>query len=237
MISLTTAPTDSASRARRAATRAAKEASDALLAAASTRRELADAQQWMEEPPMPDTRAPDLANEWSAIDAMEAWDCAYGGLRLRRAVPPHLVPRWAAAVAVVFRRLKEAAAPQTVDRALKWILVLHSALLAEERGGRRGGAVRLTSKLELFEQGQLRQLLEIRNRIAKVTVASTQPKPKATAARRTDKVDRVTTLIAAGHVGKAARLIVSEGLADATEPLIAEQVRVKHPLRGRIRWR
>ena len=85
---------------------------------------------------MPDTRAPDPANEWSAIDAMEAWDCAYGGLRLRRAVPPHLVPRWAAAVSVVFRRLKEAVAPQTVDRALKWILVLHSALLAEERGGR-----------------------------------------------------------------------------------------------------
>ena len=76
---------------------------------------------------------------WADIDRLGAWQCALNPFLTMSAVPEPLQTKWGRVVVAVVRSILNAQDETSLDRALKWFLVLPQAFFRQpKRGGQAG---------------------------------------------------------------------------------------------------
>ena len=172
------------------------------------------------------------ANAWSAIDNVKVDYLLLCHVRFPNSVHPSLVEDWAAAYSAVLARVEEAQDSEERDRALLWYLGLHQFLL-RKKPGKTLRPVAVTAlykeRFEQFREGRFSELLDAwRDDVDTIRRSSAGPRREADAGAQ---ISRARSLIAAGELSRAARLLCSKGVADTSDPGVSAQLAAKHPCR------
>jgi hypothetical protein len=136
---------------------------------------------------------------------------------------------WAQALAEVLNRVESAvsdADPMALERAVKWLFILHQLLLRLDAGTRVGRRLEeaMARRFELWQQGDYREL-----------VASWSRDRMAAALKEERDMDRASAirqaiaLIEDGCLSKAMAHLGEHGLGDLGLPAIQAQLLRKHP--------
>jgi hypothetical protein len=158
------------------------------------------------------------------------WDCYKGHVKMAKDVPREFHEPWARAFGEVLGRVELAsAAADTValERALKWVLVIHQLLLrlGIGRRGRRSILDAMRQRFKLFEDGSMRALVALwRADVAAALAEAPHPPPDTLAS-----VKLAVKLIEDGCVAKAMPYLEGSGLGDLELDPIKAQLRAKHP--------
>jgi len=177
-----------------------------------------------------------VAAQWTAIDRVDALQCAISPCSQLAHVPDAFRTDWARAQSEVFAILLDGFAlwrasgdRSALDRGLKWHLALSAILLRGRRRAGRRGDVAVAQRFGHWCAGRrdllVRLWLDDRGRSAeyrRLRAESSTPDPAAT-------IERVLEHIDDGELSRALRLLHSAGKVD--EGVLA-QLRAKHPERG-----
>ena len=174
-------------------------------------------------------------NGWNAIDHISVSQCAENPLQQLEAVPTEFMEEWAMAYAEVLRRVKEAEETAQMDRALKWLLVLHQVLLRVPiRGGVRGVNL-LRGRFAAWRDRRLADLVEWWE-TDKAKVRDWSPQEGSGVLDEEGRgrlAGKAEGLVAAGEISRAVRLLTSKGVASTQEEQVVQQMEEKHPRRER----
>ena len=193
--------------------------------------------------PLPEEERLQDVEGWGSIDGWGAWDCAISHTMPLEEVPGPYKVAWSRALAKVLGQIVAAQTPAETDRALKWLLVLPSALLREpKRGGQRGqGSGEVARRFEAVRTGDWGTLLSLLKQDDKAEEERRRRKDQQRRENRGAAPDpvkeqkmlrkTVLALISRGQVGKARRRISSHGLASMADPAVKAAMAAKYPPR------
>ena len=122
-----------AAEAARVAAEAAAAEEEAVAAGAAA----AAAAAGVDEYGVPRARSPVPLDGWNALDHLSVWDCYLGMCKQSKDIPRAFHGPWAQALAEVLNRVESAVSdvdPMALERAVKWLFILHQLLLRWMQG-------------------------------------------------------------------------------------------------------
>ena len=162
---------------------------------------------------------------WDAIDDVSLHHCLQSPFVHFDDVPKAHVEAWAVATVDVLELLVHATTDVEVERGLKWLLLMHDLLLRlPPRGGRRGHAL-VAHRFDAWRRGDMATLVRWWRQDR-----SAAQHPLLQGKRTSTKdLQRALFLLSEGHISRASSLLISQGLADLTDPRVLAQLAQKHP--------
>ena len=186
-----------------------------------------DSADWA-KPVIPLPSAPTGANDWTAIDHIDVFDCFVSPFRQLDDIPTQFIESWALANVEVHEQYFDAPNDESRIRALKWILALHQILLrAPLRGGRRGHND-VPKRFQAWADGDLAYLVQKWMADRSFVARSRRSSHAASVAA---SLEQALSLIQRGELSRAQRLIESKGMGNLADAAVVEQLAGKHPLR------
>ena len=150
---------------------------------------------------------------------------------------------WASAMAKVLQAIREAEGGVSLERALKWFLILPQALFRQGRRGGKAGKGLVGQRMNclvLNDWGGLLILLE-----KDIATAGREDGGRRRQAARREEGERwseekerdrkrrnALSLLSRGLISKAVRTINSFGIGDMEDPIVKQQMTDKYPDRG-----
>eukprot|EP00973_Karenia_brevis_P038984 5381810-Karenia_brevis.AAC.1 len=155
-----------------------------------------------------------LGNGFEAIDGVPMEVCLLSPFTHLDRVPDQHLEAWALAFSDVLRAWRDAPDEASRDRMLKWVMVLHDALLRlPPRGGRRGRSA-VAHRFAAWANGDyatvLRWWQHDRAAARKQQRDTSKALPEQT-------LRKALELLSSGHISRAVRLLTSSGLGDLTD--------------------
>jgi len=178
--------------------------------------------------PGPRTSTP--GDGWNALDHLGVWDCYLGHVKQSKDIPSEFHQPWAESLAEVMTRVESARLdgdPLALERALKWLFVVHQLLLRLD-GGRRHGRrliAAMRRRFEMWHRGELKELVVLWR--LDVRKASSRRRERTLDAAAT--VEEAMKLIEDNCLSKAMVYLTGNGLGDMGNQDIREQLKRKHP--------
>ena len=201
------------------------------------RMRLAD---WLEPVvPLPVQQLPQDTDGWEQVTALGGWSCALSTFQPMEAVPGALREKWGKVVAGVLRKALEARSREEKDCALLWFLLLPQVMLRQgKRGGKRGQGVaevgrRFDCALSGDWKGLLDQLMVDKEEQARRRVAVRRQRPEDEGKEKEKLREKVLDLMSKGQVGRGARRIQSNGVANISDPHTLDTLLSKYVDRSR----
>ena len=183
-------------------------------------------QGWTDMPPPIEERS--VYNDWQAIDHIPILACAVSPFAHLDKVPQEHIEGWALIWAEILEHFHASEDDASHCRSLKWMLLIHDIMLRlPPRGGRRGRDY-VAQRFSAWQTGDKAKLVQWWERDRGAAHHPIQAQSRDDADRA---VERALALIADGEIGRAARLLESQGLGDMSDERVVEQLRRKHPRR------
>ena len=189
---------------------------------------------------MPEPKAlPPGSTGWEKIAEVGGWICALSEFSTVKAVPPAFREKWGRLVDVIVRHILEAATDDAVNCALLWFLALPQLMLRQVgRGGKKGqGHAALALRFDLAMTEDWGKLLDLwfkdKEEFARKRVERGKRNFKSDQEEVEKKRETVLGLMSRGQVGRAARLISSNGVASTDDPVTMAALSAKYVARVR----
>lgn len=178
------------------------------------------------------------ADGWGKIDGLGGWECILTCFQAMEEVPNAHREKWGKAVALVVRRILDATTEEARTRALLWFLILPQALLRQaKRGGRKGqNAASVARRFDCVREGDWGSLLDMLEADKEVARRKKEARKQRILQEEEDmerKRETVLGLFAKGQVGRGARRIKSNGVANTDCPETMNALRTKYLMRRR----
>ena len=101
------------------------------------------------------------ASRWSDIDMFGAWECVLNPFNTMTSVPGPLESQWGKVVEKVLRAILTAPAESSLDRALKWFLILPQAFLRQSKRGGQAGRSSVAGRFNAAMDGDFGMVLRL----------------------------------------------------------------------------
>ena len=184
------------------------------------------------------TPTPD-ASGWSEIDQLGAWQCALNPFNSLDSVPGPCQAKWAKMVELTLRAILTATDEVSLNRGLKWFLVLPQAFLRQAKRGGRAGRSAVAGRFNAAMNGDFESVIRLliadrtKNEQDKIREAGKTRPQKSEEEIRQSKRKLALSHLQKGEIGKAVSRLTSFGMASIKDPAVMSALKAKYLPRGK----